>query len=172
MQLKKRAPKIYNWLCYHDYDWLKANLPPVVKLTRSGDMVDWHSKDIQLEKEVRLSAIRLKSIDGRPMQITIRSIGRDIDKLGSLMVRSVIKKLPLTAKTLSEVVETRLEITIRRVEWATQLFNQENISPNFTVFSRQAGIGQVTRAIPEIKTAIEAALQLLKRNNPVMTNAA
>ncbi len=117
--LRRQAEHIYAWLRRLDSEWLEAHLPKPRK-NNGSPSVDWESRDVQLEKAVRQSAIRLKSATGCPAKITRRAIGRDINQLG--LIQSYLNKLPLTAQALNEVVETREEYAVRCTQWAVECF--------------------------------------------------
>ena len=131
--------------------------------------VDWNARDAQLAREVGPAAQRLRSKPGRPMQITIGSIGREIEKLSSL--RSELDKLPLTAEALSKAVETREVLALRRISWAEELYRQEKVHPKMWRLMKRAGIKRkFATESPQVKEALEAALQALSQqgNAPSM----
>jgi transposase-like protein len=115
--LRRKAKHIYDWLRVRDSEWLKAHLPKPRK-NNGSPCVDWESRDVQLEKAVRQSAIRLKSATGYPTKITRRAIGRDINQLSPIQLS--LNKLPLTAQAMNEVVETREEYALRCTRWAIE----------------------------------------------------
>jgi len=103
------------------------------------------------------------------MQITIGSIGREIEKLSSL--RSELDKLPLTAEALSKAVETREVLALRRISWAEELYRQEKVHPKMWRLMKRAGIKRkFATESPQVKEALEAALQALSQqgNAPSM----
>jgi transposase-like protein len=115
--LRRQADHIYVWLRRHDSEWLEAHLPQLRKNNRSPS-IDWESRDVQLAKAVRQSAIRLKSGTGCPGKITRRAIARDINQLG--VIQRHLNKIPLTAQALNEVVETQEEYVVRHTRWAVE----------------------------------------------------
>lgn len=115
--LRRQANRIYTWLWKRDSEWLEAHLPQPRKYNHSPS-VDWESRDVQLAKAVRQSAIRLKSATGRPVKITRRAIGRDINQLS--FIGNCLNKLPLTALALDGVVETQEEYRVRLAQWAAE----------------------------------------------------
>lgn len=100
----------------------------------------------------------MKNSPSRPVRITARMIGKDINQLS--LIQNKIDKLPLTAKALSEVVETREAYTVRRVWWAAEYFRQENKFPKRSELQHLAGIrhGNELADLPKVREAIEAAL--------------
>ncbi|MBD1808116.1 TniQ family protein [Microcoleus sp. FACHB-SPT15] len=115
--LRRQADHIYGWLRRRDSEWLEAHLPQPRKNNGSRS-VDWESRDVQLAKAVRQSAIRLKSATGCLVKITKRAISKDINQIG--VIQNYLNKLPLTAQALNEVVETREEYVVRYTRWAVE----------------------------------------------------
>jgi hypothetical protein len=102
----------------------------------------------------------LKNTPGRPVWLTKTAITR---KLGQYtLIQKEIDKLPLTARVLSEVVETQVDYAIRRLEWATEYFRQEHVYPPQWQLLSRASLKPHTVALPSVQQAIEAALKSLK----------
>ncbi|MBD2566591.1 TnsD family Tn7-like transposition protein [Anabaena lutea] len=157
VSLRNQCWRVYSWLRKNDSEWLEAHLPP--RRRNNGSIyVNWEIKDIQLAEAVRQSAERMKNSPSRPVRITARMIGKDINQLSA--IHNKIDKLPLTAKALSEVVETREAYTVRRVWWAAEYFLQENKLPTRSQLEHLAGIrhGNELTDLPKVQEAIEAAL--------------
>jgi hypothetical protein len=161
--LHRIAPATYTYLYKHDQKWLVAHLPPLFRRAGSARQVDWVSRDIKLEKEVRASAIHLKRASGRPIQVTKRAIGRDIDEMSTIRSPNALRKLPLTSQALTEVVETQVQFAIRRIRWAAECFRQENIFPTWSKLGRRAGIDHSFWYEPEVINAFESALHSLRQ---------
>ena len=124
------APQVYSWLRTHDSDWLREHMPPPFKRTKSArEIVDWKGRDITLENEVREAADRLKRAQGKPVQITVTAIARELDRNELLLKRKHLAKLPLTRQTLGEVAETRPQFALRRLRWAADCFRDEGSAP-------------------------------------------
>jgi hypothetical protein len=127
---RKVAPQVYSWLHTHDNDWLKENMPSPFKRTKSArEIVDWKNRDIALENEVREAAARLKRADGKPVQVTVTAIARELDRNELLMKRRHLAKLHLTRRALNEVVENRPQFALRRLRWAADCFRGEGSAP-------------------------------------------
>lgn len=136
------APKIYYWLRNYDGEWLKAHLPsPFKRTTSARQIIDWRARDQNLEKEVRESAQRLKDAKGKPVKITVNAIGRDLDRKELLQKPRHLAKLPLTRRTLEDVIETRIQFAIRRVRWAAQCFRDEGIAPAKSILALRSCVG-------------------------------
>ena len=153
--------RLYHYLRKYDAEWLEAHMPlPFVhRRVGAARQVDWESRDIELADAVKLSALRLKNISTDPVRITKTAIGQDIDK--KELLHRQLHKLPKTAQVLAEVIETREQFAVRRVEWATECFRKQNISPAWSGLILLAGVYEL-REIPQVKEAIDAALQSLE----------
>jgi hypothetical protein len=156
--LRSLLPRVYMWLYRNDREWLKAYMPPR-KQTVSPSRVDWESRDTQWAIAAKFSAERSKNAPGRPVQITVAAIARDIGQLAN--IQKHLDKLPLTAQVLAEVVETREEFAVRRVEYAAECFRQENVYPKEWQLVRRAGLRPNMEALQQVKEAIAAALESL-----------
>ncbi|HEY9795286.1 MAG TPA: TnsD family transposase [Leptolyngbyaceae cyanobacterium] len=161
--LRNQSSRVYLWLRKRDSEWLEAHLPPP-RRNNGSPHADWKSRDIQLAEAVRNSAVRLKEADGRPIKITIRAIGRDINQLA--LIQYHLNKLPLTAKALEEVVETWEVYTIRRICWAAECFRREKVYPSQRELKERAGITGIAynrlAAIPQVQKALHEALKSLE----------
>ena len=158
-ELRSKLPRVYMWLYRNDREWLKANMPPRQKVV-SLPRVDWEIRDREWSEAARLSAERLKYPAGKPVQITVSAIAREIGQLAN--VQKHLDRLPLTAQVLAEVVENREEFAVRRVWWAAECFRQEHISPQEWQLIRRANLRPELVALPQIKEAIESALETLQ----------
>jgi hypothetical protein len=106
--------------------------------------------------------------EGRPARVTKSAIFRDRPQYRRLFSRKIVSKLPLTIKALSEVLETHVQFSIRRIRWAVDCFTQEGVMPSFTRLAKYAGVAN-SISLPEVTDALESALLLLQRmdNNNV-----
>jgi hypothetical protein len=156
--LRNLSPRVYMWLYRNDREWLKAYMPPR-KQTVSPSRVDWESRDTQWAIATKLSAERLKNALARPVQITVTAIARDIGQLAN--IQKHLDKLPLTAQVLAELVETREQFAVRRVEYAAEHFLDENVCPQRWQLVRRAGLRPDIEATQQVKEAIAAALESL-----------
>ncbi|RCJ20998.1 hypothetical protein A6S26_25185 [Nostoc sp. ATCC 43529] len=68
----------------------------------------------------------------------------------------------MTLKVLDEVVETHEEYAMRRLEWVTERFQQENVCPPRWLLLLRASLKPATVALPRVKAAIEEALKTLE----------
>lgn len=153
--MRSHAGAAYAWLYRHDRTWLNAHKPPRRRACPDGPHVDWDERDGKCAQAARESALRLRSTSGRPQQITIAAIGRDIGQIALLQQR--LDKLPQTAAVLDEVVESRLEYALRRIQWTEAQYRDEDVDPKRWEFVRRAGIARVIEW-SDVAVAVDEAL--------------
>ena len=173
LRTKLLPPRVYEWLVHHDLGWLEPHLPSPSRTGRPIYVVDMSGEDLKLSMEVRQSAAKLKNISGKPIRITKTIIGKDLNKVRILCSNAILAKLPLTATALIESLETRVEFAIRRINWATDCFRQENTSPTWAAIPFRATLGRDIWHVAEVEEAIDAALLSLQQPNAnIATEAA
>lgn len=151
----------YRWLKANDFEWFNAHLPPKQHFFdyKGVSQVDWSNRDIELEIAVRESASCLKNSTLRPIWLTFTAITKRIG------IRKLVSdnqdKLPLTVKALDELVETQPEYAIRRLWWATNCFQSENIFPTRAQLLLRASLKPKTAVLPLVKIEIDKALEVL-----------
>lgn len=161
--LQDKFPVSYRWLKENDCEWFNAHLPDPLRVSKQNvrQQVDWSSRDKELAQAVRKAALDFKNAPGRPIWLTKTAITK---KIGIRKLVSGNKaKLPLTIKVLDEVVETQEEYAMRRLKWATELFQQEGVCPPRWLLLLRASLKPKTVAQPQVQSAIECALTTLER---------
>ncbi|MBN1137926.1 MAG: hypothetical protein JXM73_15155 [Anaerolineae bacterium] len=113
----KTVDRLIAWLQRNDDEWLNAHLPPRRIPVRGRPewilaQVDWKERDAQLANQVREVVHHLFEAPGRPLQITIQTICREVGHFHSL--RYELERMPLTAKVLAESVETHKVLAARQ----------------------------------------------------------
>jgi hypothetical protein len=166
------APREYRWLTKYDPKWFDAHKPPPFRRTGSARKVDWPRRDVELSEDVRSSALRLRNAIGFPIWVTKQAIGRDLDRK-DWFSKKQIKKLPLTAKVLKEVLESTLEFSIRKVRWAAARFREEGQSPSLSTLANRAHLAWEMWYMPKVKAVIKTELSSLQGlGNPISVAAA
>ena len=161
-ELRDKEPKVYKWLYKNDNAWLKEHRPPrTSQIQPQLRRVDWEKRDLQLAAEVSSAALHIKNLPGRPVRLTISTLGREIGKLA--LIQQHLHKLPRTADTLRELVETREAFAVRRLWWATEDYQQRHIYPQKWQLVRRAGVTRLADR-PRVKEAIDAILLGLPRS--------
>lgn len=159
-KLKNQFQRVYTWLRRNDREWLEANLPPKQQTTSPSLRVDWGSRDAELAEAVRLSATKLYKQEGRPNQVTIAAIARELGQLA--LIQKHLDKLPLTAKVLTDVVKTLESFALRRIDWAVRCYTEESVCPQKWQLIRRAGLRPELTKLESIHKAINSALESLK----------
>ncbi|MBW4485319.1 MAG: TnsD family transposase [Tildeniella torsiva UHER 1998/13D] len=152
----------YHWLRRHDRQWLEENLPPKQQYVPPPPRVDWKQRDNFLARAVQDAAKRLYKRLGRPQQVSISAIAREIDARS--LVHKHLDKLPKTSKNLEALAESRLAFAKRRILWVIEEHRRQNsILPKWKLI-REAGIRHDIVSIPEIEQFIEGNLKLLEQS--------
>jgi hypothetical protein len=160
----KVAPQVYSWLRTHDSDWLREHMPPPFKRTKSArEIVDWKGRDITLETEVREAAERLKRAEGKPVQVTVTAIARELDRNELLLKRKHLAKLPLARLTLDEVAEMRPQFALRRLRWAVDCFRHEGSAPAKSSLALRASVDYAIWKGEEMGAALDAGWHSLQK---------
>lgn len=158
--LRRSLLRTYAWLIQNDAAWLKTNRPKSAKRAKTAASVDWEKRDSKLALAVRESANRLKATLGRPIRITKTAIGRDLGQV--TLLQQKIRKLPLTAAALDEVVESRADFAIRRVRRAAELFSQADTQPRaWELISRANVYGLMS--VPCVMDAVNESLRIFEK---------
>ncbi len=160
--LSRTLPQAHRWLRYHDSEWLREHSPMRSRGKPIALRVDWESEDIRLAEAVKSSAQRLRNAPGKPVWITRSSIGKDIGE--STRLHLDLERLPLTARALAEVAETRQQWAVRRIWWTVDLYVQDRLYPGRIAFIKRAGVRESAER-PEIKQAIDAAILALSHSD-------
>lgn len=164
-ELRHKAPAAFIWLSRHESEWLKTHRPLSRRGTRSRvSNIDWGKRDLVTAEKVKASAIRIKNTPGRPIQVTRSAIAKDMDCVAWL--HRFLDKLPLTAKALTEVVESREAFAVRRVQWAESLYLQERSNVKRWQLIHRAGVTWISEA-KDVKDAIEVALATINSPNGI-----
>jgi len=153
----------YLWLLKHDKEWLSAHMPETYKTRGSRRKVDWSERDRLTVEEVRSAIIRLNNAIGHPKRITRKAIAIAIGGKGRLSNYN-LSKFPLTAKLLSEIIETRNQFALRCLYWAAQCFRQENVAPTRTRLICRLGGERAIWHDHSLKAIFESVWQSLHKD--------
>jgi hypothetical protein len=160
-QLMETANFLYLWLRKNDPEWIEDHLPPVVKTERRVKLIDWKSEDQKLAKAIKAMAKRIKNIPGRPVRVTKASITREIGHRPWIQRR--LDDLPLTAGALRTCVESYEAFLVRKVAWVENYYRREGICPTRSRFIGHAALNNKAGRILEVQSAVNAAMQRLKK---------
>lgn len=152
--LAMRAPKVHQWLYLRDREWLDAHKPPSRK-TLPSRLIDWASRDTQLEQEVKAAVEHLRNSSPRPQRVTRNAIATYTGCLW--LLQSNLERLPFTARLLEDSTESHEDFAIRRLWWIVDCCRKENIYPTRQQLIRKAGLRAIIRS-PRVEIAVEDAL--------------
>lgn len=159
--LRSKVPGAYTWLYRNDKVWLQTHRLPKMPIKSKSHRIEWKKRDLQLVEAVEASALFIRNLPGRPVHITIAAIGRETGQLA--LLQQHLDKLPSTAKTLRELVETREAFAVRRLWWAVEDYRQRHIYPQKWQLVRRAGVERLADR-PEVQQAIDAILMAIPQN--------
>lgn len=166
------VPGAYSWLYKHDREWLSAHRPPPALRSRQrkrqshgrGDRggatsVDWAGRDTALSRQVRVAANDIKWQEGRPVRVSVTALSRKIGRDGVLT--RWLRKLPLTARAIEEVVEAHEQCALRKLTWAAALYQREGLAPTRGQLVKRAGIGRYAH-VRSVRDSLDAAVEGLR----------
>ena len=100
--------------------------------------------------------MRLKEEHDRPIRISTSALIRESEN--SAVIRRHLEYLPLTAKTLDALAESRQDFAIRRIEWAAAYCHDNGIKPSRWRLIKLACVPHL-ESEPSIRTALDHATQ-------------
>lgn len=143
---RKMRPDLYMWLYRHQKEWLLSYSSKMkCHEKKISQRVNWEERDVQLHKKLKQEVSKILSGEGKPIRITVSSLGK---RLGILsLLEKKIYKLPQTEKYLKSVVESVEKFQKRRVIWATKELIGENKSIVPWRIKKKAGLGKCSEEI-------------------------
>jgi len=154
--LSAQHRRVHSWLSLYDHDWLYNNLPPLKNSPPVLAQIDWQQRDAEISIAVRHAAEKLKNKPGKPERLSKTEIASSSGYLA--LIQRQLKKLPLTAQTLAEVVETTEEFAVRRIYWVAEHYRQEGICPKEWQIVRETGLKPYIAKMPKVEKAIANVL--------------
>jgi len=115
-QLRQQVPSAYEWLRHNDHDWLKMQPPYRAKSALNKPQGNRHSIDAELAESLRREAALLQA-QNPPQRVTQNALERALGHRGRLRN---LQHLPLSASSLSELLESTEEFQSRRIIWAVE----------------------------------------------------
>jgi len=155
-ELAEQHRRVHSWLSFYDREWLYEHLPPLKSRPPVLSQIDWQQRDIEISIAVRTAAEQLRNKPGKPEKLTKTAIASNSGYLA--LIQKQLNKLPLTAETLIEVIETTEEFAVRRIYWVAERYCQEGICPKAWQIIRETGIKPYIAEMPQVKEAIANAL--------------
>lgn len=153
--LVRIARRTYFYLLRADKDWLEANSPPRQPLRRGVRQIDWGARDDEYETRARLAVADILARPGRPIQVTVKMIGR---LLGKATLGHELARLPRAKAYVASAVEAGPAFAERRVRWAIAEFAARGDTPTRKQIWKLAalGHGHYHRVLPAIIDAVAA----------------
>lgn len=137
--MRLHAPATYTWLYRHDRVWLGSHSPLRKTLTVPTRRVDWDKRDEAVLAEAQTAVQELLKRQP-PVRVTVSRVGKIIGLLPLLEQHS--DKLLLTKAYLKTVIESQERYQIRRIEWATAVFEAQGKVVKEWQIVRLAGLGK------------------------------
>jgi hypothetical protein len=160
-QLRRLAPALFARLYRNDRAWLRTQ-SPLRRRSLGRQIIDWAVRDAFLLERVNSAAIILRQRAGKPLQITHGAIVRECQAPSWL--RHNLHRLPLSARALHQLAESRTAFAVRRIEYQTRLASSQGMALNRWQLIRRAGLRPEVVAQPCVLEAILRSLLLLAKS--------
>ena len=144
--LRTQLPALYMRLYRHDKMWLRQHQPTRTYIAKPKARVDWRARDQVLAERVPAAAMYLRSLPGRPAQVSAAALGRRLLALAWLQKHK--NKLPDTHAAVTMFVEDREAFAVRRIVWAAKEFRQVDECPPAWRLVRRAGLRPEVASLP------------------------
>lgn len=114
------------WLMKNDTEWINAHLPPIFKLSKQKDMLDWEKIDKNMAVKVKKVCLEIQ--ESVPLErICITEIIRRVGNKSWVEKREL--KLPETTRIINEKLESLEDFMLRKLKFVEALFIQEKKLP-------------------------------------------
>ncbi|RTR26274.1 transposase [Robertmurraya yapensis] len=114
-QLREKRPAVYAFLYRNDRNWLNVNSPEKQKVETINNRVNWLERDQEVLKKVRKVVEDINNGNGKPIRITIKTLGDLIGKRA--LLENHLDKLSKTKGFIEQVSESERDFRLRRVEF-------------------------------------------------------
>lgn len=165
---EKGSYGVYLWLLKHDKEWLTMHPPGIKNTAQYRRNVDWAERDRLTAEEVRRAIVRLNGMEGCPKRITVTAIAVAIE--GEVrLTKFHLGKLPVTARLVSEAVESSSQYALRCLRWAADCFRLEKVAPGRTkLLSRTGGERNIWKSQP-LEGIFESTWRSLQNAEPPLS---
>lgn len=158
--LRWQVPQVYNWLRYHDREWLLQHTPEKQHNPRRP-VVDWSQRDDELVAEIELGYEQLMSRQPSLFRVSATAILTVIRRRGYYTRNR--RRLPQSVDKLHQLAESHEDFAIRRVWHFANAFLAKGQSPRRRVLAERASVdGPPHQDNPRVQTAVDAALDWLR----------
>lgn len=160
---RRAIPTAYIWLVKHDKKWFEENSPKKRTSCGKRPRVNWSERDEKYSAEVRDMAFLMLTVSERPVWLSRTGIAKELGIL-TIFTKNAAK-LPLTDKALNEVSENVISFAIRRILWASNCYQQEQISADKWRLQTRAAVSNKIARLPLVKMAFDKCVQALREMN-------
>lgn len=151
---------LYLWLRRNDSSWLEENLPPVEKVARTKDHLDWNKIDKVMQSKVKKVIFQIRKEKYPLKRVSITEIIKRVGYKKWLDKRK--QKLPLSTKLIEENLETLEEFMLRKIQHTKNLYLKEKKLPTRLQFKVRATLRNKTSADSKrIQIGISDAIDFL-----------
>ncbi|KUP38120.1 hypothetical protein AU387_00160 [Bacillus halotolerans] len=77
---RRKSPVVYAFLFKNDRNWLNVNSPKRQKVETINNRVNWLKRDPEVLKKVHEVVVGVNNISGKPIRITVKSLGDRIEE--------------------------------------------------------------------------------------------
>lgn len=160
-ELRQRAASLYNWLRYHDRDWLRDHLPKFGRSPRRLPAIPWEQRDEALVTALEQTYEQL--IVRQPPLFRVSATAL----LTALGQREYYQRnrahLPKSVARLAEIAESYEAFALRRLWSVAQTFREQGQVPRRRVLAERASVDAPPhRDNPRLQAAVDDALNWLK----------
>jgi hypothetical protein len=164
--LKRKRPRVFEWLNKYDKEWLRAHLPPKKSRVRQRTPLfapsineeplheDVTSQDAQIAEAVRAKAALIITLDP-PKRVTMHRIRADIPQVWQL--KNMPEKAPLTVQALRDVIETWEAFAVRRIWRKVQKYQEKQVCPSRNGLIWSTNVHPYLH-VPIVKQALDEAM--------------
>lgn len=158
--LRWQDPQVYNWLRYHDREWL-LNHTPEKQHNPRRPVVDWRQRDDELVAEIERGHQQLMSRQPPLFRVSTTAILTAIRRRGYYTRNR--HRLPQSVDKLHQLAESYEDFAIRRVWHFANAFHAKGQAPRRRVIAECASVdGLPHRDNPRVQTAVDEALAWLR----------
>ena len=163
-ELRHKANGLYTKLYRYDRQWLTLHKPLSKSRVQECIRVDWKARDQELASRIFTVSESIRKSNNPMQRITKTEIGK---RLGAAAIlQQHIDKLPDTATTIAEVVETREAYAIRRIQWTVEQFQLEGVTAKRWEIIRRSGVERLVKC-GDVKKILDQATLLTTRGEMV-----
>ena len=156
----KKFRSEYRYLNLYDRQWICNNLGPLkAKQSKSNHVANWEERDTNWVGKVLQATNDIKHRPGRPIRVCFNSIRKQLGRESTILYERD-KKMPLTNQAIINLTESRVDLLIRRIQWAIEQYQNERCIPTMNMLKQRAAIRKNKDA--RIAAALTDAINLLR----------